>query len=575
MAQMRPPEEVLYAFGQWLQQWAEYALSQAEQFAATNPADQGAGTNAPGEQAISQKHRPPAHWLELLPSGPPAQWLALFEEYGLEPPKTDASQDDMYADSPTPEPAPRPLQDWLGEFQRGLAQFTQPPVALPFDQHPVELESAAPNRPQWLPGDDHFADHVSPLHGQGKVVSARPGVNLASQASGVEAEQTAPADSTPEIDLPEQGAAGLERSVLNQTQRVAGNDLVEEHTPPSAMQAGVVHERQGVRGGSQRSEEQGEPDAHAAPSSQTRPRDPSITAQMAERPTAEQPSQIDGLVADRALPEPSLAERAGDRFPPTSSPPGVDFHADRPLSSTVPERIEGIAESRPLPQVFSTKPRTHFPPPPVQEQASQVTDLVTETRTDPDHVPAKSPPHGGEPARPVPVRLRLNPRPPVAIPVPAHAPLPDAEESARPAHIEPSQAELPRLFIGVSAPVGKSPVGPAPLIESAGEFRADEPDLSLGTLADAEKTLPWQKSADSNLVPETYLDQGPSYIGRWNESIPVQREPTPLKWPTPAAANWPELPERLPPVRPPSNVLADSAHRMRINREQRGRSWNM
>ena len=169
MAQMRPPEDVLYAFSQWLQQWSEYALSQARQFAAsTSPGDPAGDVCASGSQPASQENQPPAHWLELVQPGPPVHWLALFDEYGLEPPKTEAALLEAQADGLTLESAPRPLQDWLGEFQRGLTQFAQPQASLAPIQDtattgnttlPVVQAQSAPGK---YPGAQGNGDGVEP-----------------------------------------------------------------------------------------------------------------------------------------------------------------------------------------------------------------------------------------------------------------------------------------------------------------------------------------------------------------------------------------------------------------------------
>ena len=388
MAQIRSPEEVLFTFSQWLQQWTDYALSQAQLFAAsTSLGDQAGDTHAAGSPPEAQENQPPAHWLELIPPGPPAHWLALFEEYGLEPPKTDAPPGDVQSGSQAPdESTPRPLQDWLGEFQRGLAQFAQQPVSLAPDQYPVLPEDAAPPPTPFLHGKDLTTDSAPPSHIQDKSVPGRQEVHLESQGAG----------------------------------------------------------------------DQAEPAASAAPH-------------------------------------------------------------DHVLT--------------------------------------------------PDPHPAQ---HGGEVKFSTPVRLRLNPQPPAAMPVPVPSPLPSIGESTQPALIQPAQT-APRpitlLHIGVPALAAEPlPAKSAPPVELIGESRPGEAVHHLSPReSQANATTP-ARSAEAEPLPETDLD-------RIQPMLKGQMEQSPSKWSQTTTAHWPELPERLPPVQPPSNVLADPAHRMRINREQRGRTW--
>jgi|GEM_PF-6579289 len=125
MAQRRPPEALLHAFSQWLQQWSEYARLQANLFSTSAVSDDPAENRSTAGRSVVSEGQPPAHWLASIPSGAPAHWLALFEEYGLEPPTVDEPPAGSQAGGQTP----RPLQEWLGEFQRGLAQFAEQPIA--------------------------------------------------------------------------------------------------------------------------------------------------------------------------------------------------------------------------------------------------------------------------------------------------------------------------------------------------------------------------------------------------------------------------------------------------------------
>jgi hypothetical protein len=106
----------------------------------------------------------------------------------------------------------------------------------------------------------------------------------------------------------------------------------------------------------------------------------------------------------------------------------------------------------------------------------------------------------------------------------------------------------------------------------AGESRQGEPA--------PEDIPPRMKPVKADLLMETDLDSIHSPIRQKEDaflsssSLREPKEKASPEWSQPAAAHWPEPPERLPPVKPPSDVLADPSHRMRINREQRGRSWN-
>jgi hypothetical protein len=373
MMEKRPPEDVLYAFSQWLQQWAEYAQVQAELLAGS------ANPPAPEEG------QPPAHWFELIQSGPPAHWLALFEEYGLEPPQMEDPPGDMQTGIQTSGPAPRPLPDWLGEFQRGLAQFTQQPVPLS-DTPPVVPEDAAP-----IPAQ-------------------------------VEAQKT-----------------GDEQYAVD-----AGTSSTEPF-----------------------------------------------------------------------LPDASASGQVADGFPPAL--------------------------------------------------VSQIQGKGAETWS-------------------APVRLHLNLQPPSVRPVPAPSELRNTIGDARPVPEQPSATALNpvlRLVMGAPVSVGEPPtVQPALQEQQIGEFPRSEPASPLSSIAAPENVLSPLKPNEPDLLTQNDLESIHPSI-RQKEVAPLsnsylsgQNEPPPPVWSQPAAAHWPELPDRLPPVQPPSNVLADPAHRMRINREQRGRSWN-
>jgi len=109
--------------------------------------------------------------------------------------------------------------------------------------------------------------------------------------------------------------------------------------------------------------------------------------------------------------------------------------------------------------------------------------------------------------------------------------------------------------------------------------RPSEPAQPPAPFTDIENILPEIKPVEADLLPEEDLDLLPPPPGQREESIlsdiPLQehREQSSPEWSQPSEAHWPELPERLPPVQPPINVLADPTHRMRIDREQKGRTW--
>lgn len=429
MTLTRPPEQELYAFSQWLLRWADYALSQAKLFTETS------NSGYPGEESTTtaippapQEHQPPAHW------------LALFEEYGLDPPKTGDKSGEVRAGSQGPASTPRPLQDWLGEFQRGLAQFAQQEVPLT----PAQSTSG-----------ESFAES-----------SALP-------------------------SLPEEEAHLPHRPA---------------HTP-------------GPYSAQQRQEQ--------------------------------------------SVPGFPRVEREGDRPLPTSLPPGSDVEADRSLYSPTIEWAGGDQELSPSPPVL------HGP-----GDLSQVAEAVPGVRNEPARIPAQIAQQSIE-TSPTPVRLRLNPRPPEA----ALSPPADAGESVQPALIQQSQAVRP-LFTGGPADSGEPlPANPTPQVLPAGMPRPSEPAQPPAPFTDIENILPEIKPVEADLLPEEDLDLLPPPPGQREESIlsdiPLQehREQSSPEWSQPSEAHWPELPERLPPVQPPINVLADPTHRMRIDREQKGRTW--
>jgi hypothetical protein len=141
---------------------------------------------------------------------------------------------------------------------------------------------------------------------------------------------------------------------------------------------------------------------------------------------------------------------------------------------------------------------------------------------------------------------------------------------------------VPRLTIGVPAAPSKPPlfVQPAPQLEQIGESHLGETASPLATIASPENILLRLKPLEPDLSTQTDLDSVHPAIKQKEVALPSslfqtgqKEQPSPV-WSQPAAAHWPELPERLPPVKPPSNVLAEPAHRKRIDHEQRGRSWN-
>ena len=202
MSQRHPSTAVIRDFGHWLQQWADFTLAQAEFAEGTGGAErEGQGTvseldgaqsidagiagiyagpptlpfgQVPGETVPSLEEAPsempPAEWQEVASTaGPPAHWLALFEQNDLEDADRVGTEgevgdvgggialddllnsamatagapiDDSDPERAQPENVPpeNPLLAWVQQIHQGAASFLQAPhAALESDEQPALL----------------------------------------------------------------------------------------------------------------------------------------------------------------------------------------------------------------------------------------------------------------------------------------------------------------------------------------------------------------------------------------------------------------------------------------------------
>ena len=583
-----PPEAVLEAFADWLQEWADYTRAYSAWLKGGRKAeDEGAPA---GEQAWASPAagEPPDHWLEAAGSaGPPAHWLALFEQQAEASTATDSLPGGGLDEEVGPlDPEVGALDPSLEQSEARRAEPEQPErTHVQAADH--EPSSSAP-APSLNPSDQASAPSQPLPEPPGEAVSAppesaraadeplRPGpgggpeggpLAIGEMLGRMQRELRALRPTEPASEPPAPGIqAGERQATAFEAQPPQTGEAPAGAPAPAPHSAGPGQPKTGgsppgplTPGG-----RSGRVDRHAADDSD-HPAGAFPQAGQLSHPRPPMSPAVTVEAAADPLPQPG---RPSD--PDVPAPPAKPPAAPRPALRVRRAAPAGEGDSgQPAPRspAAGKAPQPAAAPPDAGPEAWQASTAPLEAPSSPHPWPAPD----GEQPRSAPEEA---PAPPhsAPIPQPAAALRPPGPAPARPAGEDAPGAapvpDVPPSAVAAPPPAAarltiKTP--PAVMPESDGQPEVPAPEKPRrAAQKDAHPPVP-----DAPLAPDVGpAEQDPVY------PVWTQSEAIPPQWPEPTDAHWPDLPAPAAERPPLPRQFQDPLRRQRLDREQGGALWN-
>lgn len=557
-----PPMQVLREFSDWLHQWADYVAGQSlsldagsltSEGDAGDPSGRRYGTGdgaAPGHPGASFAgdalgSGPPAHWLEKAHPGPPAHWLALFQETDDMQDASASAQPAQAAPSPVPDLRPA-LAAWLRQVQEGAGYYLAA-LGMDVDESDEQDVPAQPLPPRIL----------SPETG---AISPLPAVQDTAGWSDPDllTDRTSPPAPGSRAQTP-QNLERLPDAPFSEPGDATNTMPAQPGLKPAALQP-AAGQAAPIRRTILRPPWSGD---------QAQPREKTLAGSAPADPVA--PSEQTPSVQAGTAKLPDLALRSEPVETPQPFPtPNADRHRVRSGSAeqdySSPSDSPAAAVQTAVPLDLPPHQPTLTPFSPKAAPGQEMEKVTPPSRMDAvqehlESAPARAP-------RQV-TRLRLGMPPSPTFPAqPPTQPLPNVPDAqplvtltAPPAPAAPQLSEIASAEqMPVHTALGEPGVPDAGA--AAPPLSAPQPPVELAW------PLPPPKDGSGDQA-------APADVDGFFPPRPSQSAPQERTWPKRSSDQlWPELPQPQPVLQRNLHRTGDASRRQRLDREQRGKSWN-